>query len=66
VNLLGIDSVMCPQPRRLAAWDRLRKDLPAETVRAISLEAPLSEVPRLAAEILKGQVRGRVVVNPGS
>jgi acrylyl-CoA reductase (NADPH) len=66
VNLLGIDSVMCPQPRRLAAWDRLRKDLPAETVRAVSVEAPLSEVPRLAAEILKGLVRGRVVVNPGS
>jgi len=66
VNLLGIDSVMCPQPRRLAAWDRLRKDLPAETVLAVSVEAPLSEVPRLAAEILKGLVRGRVVVNPGS
>ena len=65
-NLLGIDSVMCPKPRRLAAWDRLRKDLPGERMRAMAVEVPLSEVPRLAAEILKGQVRGRVVVNPGS
>jgi acrylyl-CoA reductase (NADPH) len=66
VNLLGIDSVMCPQQRRLAAWDRLRKDLSGEKIRTMSVEAPLSEVPRLAAEILKGQVRGRVVVNLGS
>jgi hypothetical protein len=35
-------------------------------MRAMAVEVPLSEVPRLAAEILKGQVRGRVVVNPGS
>jgi acrylyl-CoA reductase (NADPH) len=66
VNLLGIDSVMCPQQRRLAAWERLRKDLSGEKMRTMSVEAPLSEVPRLAAEILKGQVRGRVVVNLGS
>jgi acrylyl-CoA reductase (NADPH) len=63
VNLLGIDSVMCPRERRLEAWERLRKDLPMEKLQAMSLEAALSDVPRLAAEILKGQVRGRVVVN---
>jgi acrylyl-CoA reductase (NADPH) len=63
VNLLGIDSVMCPQPRRLEAWRRLCRDLPLDKLRAMTLEVGLSEVPRVAAEILKGQVRGRVVVN---
>jgi acrylyl-CoA reductase (NADPH) len=63
VNLLGIDSVMCPRERRLQAWERLRTDLPLEKLHALSHEVSLSEVPRLATEILKGQVRGRVVVN---
>jgi acrylyl-CoA reductase (NADPH) len=63
VNLLGIDSVMCPRERRLQAWERLRTDLPLEKLHALSHEVSLSEVPRLATEILKGQVRGRAVVN---
>jgi acrylyl-CoA reductase (NADPH) len=63
VNLLGIDSVMCPMPQRLEAWDRLRLDLPLERLAAITGGVVLDEVPRLAAEILKGQVRGRVVVD---
>lgn len=63
VNLLGIDSVMCPPPRRLAAWQRLRTDLPMARLQAMSHEVALSDVPRLAADILKGEVRGRVIVN---
>ncbi len=63
VSLLGIDSVMCPMPRRLEAWNRLQSDLPLDQLEAIMVNARLDEVPRLAAEILKGQVRGRVVVD---
>ena len=63
VNLLGIDSVMCPGPRRLAAWQRIVRDLPLPKLDAMIVAATLADVPRLAAEILKGQVRGRVVVN---
>jgi acrylyl-CoA reductase (NADPH) len=66
VNLLGIDSVMCARQRRLEAWGRLREDLPLQRLQGMSQEVALSEVPRLAAEILKGQVRGRVVVNVNS
>jgi acrylyl-CoA reductase (NADPH) len=62
-NLLGIDSVMCPKPRRLAAWERLRKELPRDRLHAMIVDAALSDVPRLAADILKGQVRGRIVVD---
>jgi acrylyl-CoA reductase (NADPH) len=64
-NLLGIDSVMCPKPRRLAAWQRLSLELPRDRLRAMIVDASLSDVPRLAADILKGQVRGRIVVDVG-
>jgi acrylyl-CoA reductase (NADPH) len=63
VNLLGIDSVMCPTPRRIEAWNRLQSDLPADRLEAMTISARLDEVPRLASEILKGHVRGRVVVD---
>ncbi|GAB4225218.1 MAG: MDR family oxidoreductase [Kiloniellaceae bacterium] len=63
VNLLGIDSVMCPQAERRAAWDRLVRDLPMEKLDGMINEATLAELPQLAGDILKGQVRGRVVVD---
>lgn len=63
VNLLGIDSVMCPRPRRIEAWQRICSDLPAASLAAMSVEIRLAEVPQFAPQILKGLVRGRVVVN---
>jgi len=63
VNLLGIDSVMCPMPQRRAAWKRLESDLPLVKLEAMITTAPLSAVPKLAAEILQGKVRGRVVID---
>ncbi len=63
ISLLGIDSVMCPTSRRLEAWNRLQSDLPRTQLEAMTTSARLDEVPRLAAEILKGRVRGRVVVD---
>jgi acrylyl-CoA reductase (NADPH) len=63
VNLLGIDSVMCPTSRRLDAWARLGSDLPLAQLDAMTVTAGLGDVPRLATEILKGQVRGRVVID---
>lgn len=63
VNLLGIDSVMCPLARRKAAWARIGSDLPLDQLEAMIVTAKLAEVPQLAGEILKGEVRGRVVVD---
>jgi acrylyl-CoA reductase (NADPH) len=54
---------MCPRERRLAAWKRIAQDLPAAALDAMIVEASLADVPRLAADILKGRVRGRVVVD---
>ncbi|HWM68687.1 MAG TPA: MDR family oxidoreductase [Steroidobacteraceae bacterium] len=63
VNLLGIDSVLCPMAKRMAAWNRLRTDLPVDKLDALTIVTRLEEVPRLAAEILAGKVRGRIVVD---
>ena len=63
VNLLGIDSVMQPFDNRVKAWHRLASDLPLEKLEAMIHPATLSEVPQLAAQILKGQIKGRVVVD---
>ncbi|MFC3182061.1 MDR family oxidoreductase [Cypionkella sinensis] len=63
VNLLGIDSVMCPTPRRLQAWQRIARDLPLDLLESMVQPAALAEVPALGAAILKGDVQGRVVVD---
>ncbi|MEK6217350.1 MAG: acryloyl-CoA reductase, partial [Boseongicola sp.] len=63
VNLLGIDSVMQPFENRVRAWERIAADLPLEKLDAMIQPATLTDLPRLGAEILKGQVKGRVVVD---
>ena len=63
VSLLGVNCVYQPAARRDAAWTRLATDLDAGTLASITTEVPLAEVPRVAADILAGQVRGRVVVD---
>jgi acrylyl-CoA reductase (NADPH) len=63
VNLLGIDSVRCPLPRRQDAWRRLAADLPLAKLDAMTEIVPLGDLPALAGRILKGEVRGRVVVD---
>ncbi|MEM0924325.1 MAG: acryloyl-CoA reductase [Pseudomonadota bacterium] len=63
VNLLGIDSVMQPYENRLRAWGRIASDLPMDKLEAMMTPATLSDLPKLGADILKGQVQGRVVVD---
>jgi len=63
VNLLGIDSVMQPYENRLRAWERIASDLPMEKLEAMIQPASLSDLPALGRDILKGQVKGRVVVD---
>ncbi|MDA7426009.1 acryloyl-CoA reductase [Thalassococcus lentus] len=63
VNLLGIDSVMQPFDNRVRAWKRIASDLPMDKLDAMVHPATLADLPQLGADILKGQVRGRVVVD---
>ncbi|MEP0964225.1 MAG: acryloyl-CoA reductase [Roseobacter sp.] len=63
VNLLGIDSVMQPYDNRVRAWERIAKDLPMAKLEKMVLPATLSDLPELGRDILKGQIKGRVVVD---
>jgi acrylyl-CoA reductase (NADPH) len=63
VNLLGIDSVMQPYDNRVRAWQRIATDLPMDKLEAMIQPATLADLPQLGADILKGQVKGRVVVD---
>ena len=63
VNLLGIDSVMQPYENRLRAWERIASDLPMDKLEAMVQPATLADLPQLGKDILKGQVKGRVVVD---
>jgi len=63
VNLLGIDSVRCPLAPRQTAWRRLARELPLAKLDAMTETIKLAALPALAGDILKGEVRGRVVVD---
>jgi len=66
VNLLGIDSVLQPFENRQRAWQRIVTDLPMDKLAAMVQPATLSDLPALGADILKGKVKGRVVVDVNS
>jgi acrylyl-CoA reductase (NADPH) len=63
VTLAGIDSVMAPRAVREAAWARLAQDLNTAQLERMTREVGLADAIGLGAQILAGQVRGRVVVN---
>ncbi len=63
VALLGIDSVLCPMAERTAAWEQIARDLPLEQLESMAETATLADLPSLADAILKGQVRGRTVID---
>jgi acrylyl-CoA reductase (NADPH) len=65
VSLLGIDSVQCPKPVRLAAWKRLASDLDRQKLEAMTTHIALDRVMDVAAQTLEGKTRGRVVVDIG-
>ena len=63
VKLIGINSVTTPLPRRQLAWERIARDLDLSKLAALTTHVKLENVPRIAAEIVAGHVRGRVVVD---
>ena len=63
VNLMGIESVNCPMQLRRQLWHRLASDYkPRRLLDMIGQEAPLEELPRALATILKGGTRGRTII----
>ena len=63
VNLLGIDSNYCPPARRQRAWDRLAREMPMDKLDAMTTTVPLAGTMGEGEKILKGQVRGRCVID---
>jgi acrylyl-CoA reductase (NADPH) len=63
VKLIGIDSVMAPKAKRVAAWERLARDLDMNKLATITQEIGLAQALAKAPDILAGKVRGRLVVN---
>ena len=64
VQLIGVDSVHCPKPERLAAWDLLAKHLSIDALERIGASTiTLSQAIEQAGHLLEGKVRGRIVVD---
>ncbi len=63
VNLLGIDSVVQPYDNRLEAWNEIAAHLPMKQLDSMIEMATLSDLPKLGKAILKGETKGRIVID---
>lgn len=63
VRLFGVDSVGSPVDERLEVWRRLATDLPRDLLASTVTTIGLEDVPASAEAILRGEIRGRVVVD---
>ncbi len=63
VSLLGIDSVYAPMAQRRAAWERLAADLEPGRLASLVTRIGFRDILPTAERILRGEVRGRVVVD---
>ncbi len=62
VTLAGIDSVMAPMQKRIAAWSRLAELIVRAKLEEATTRRPLTDVLELGPQILAGKVRGRIVL----
>lgn len=66
VNLLGIDSVLCPMNLRREIWQRLATSYkPAHLLSHIGYEISFEELPEALTRVLKGEARGHTIVKIG-
>ena len=63
VTLYGINSVTVPKAKRIAAYEQLSALVDLKTLEAISHEISLGEAIQYADALMKGTVRGRVIVD---
>jgi acrylyl-CoA reductase (NADPH) len=63
VTLAGINSVECPRPRREAAWALLARDLDLDLLDSLTTSIGLGDAVEAGAAILRGELRGRTVVD---
>jgi acrylyl-CoA reductase (NADPH) len=63
VALLGVDSVYVPRERRTAAWTAIADEVPVATIESVASTVSLGDAPDVAASLLRGEVKGRVIVD---
>ncbi|MEL6421286.1 MAG: MDR family oxidoreductase [Pseudomonadota bacterium] len=63
VTLAGVDSVMCPKPDRVEAWQRLATDLDTDKLGLTVTDIPLADAVQAAHDLLDSKLKGRVVVD---
>jgi acrylyl-CoA reductase (NADPH) len=63
VTLYGINSVTVPKAKRIAAYEQLSKLVDLKTLEEISHEISLEDSIKYAAELMAGNVRGRLIVD---
>jgi acrylyl-CoA reductase (NADPH) len=63
VKLIGVDSVMAPIDRRVAAWSNLASEIKPETLDKMTQQISLADALAWGPKILAGEVRGRLVVD---
>ena len=66
VKLVGIDSVMQPYEKRVECWNKVPAYIPLAALEEMVEEAKLEDMISHGKAILKGQMRGRVIVNPSA
>ncbi|MBU1689119.1 MAG: oxidoreductase [Gammaproteobacteria bacterium] len=62
VSLLGIDSVQCPMALRRSVWERLASDMRPRHLKEMTRTIHFDQLPETFDALLKGAVKGRVVV----
>jgi putative YhdH/YhfP family quinone oxidoreductase len=62
VSLLGIDSVNCPVGTRLHVWEKLAGEWKPKHLSETITEVPLEGLEEKIQAILRGEIRGRVIV----
>jgi len=63
VALLGVDSVYVPRARRMAAWNAIANELPVAVIEGVAATIGLSQAVEVAGQLLRGEIKGRVVVD---
>ncbi|MBC2260357.1 acryloyl-CoA reductase [Listeria sp. FSL L7-0091] len=62
IRLFGIDSVLCPMPKRERIWNRLATDFKLTNLNELVTEIAFSDLPDALHQIMHGGITGRYLV----
>ena len=63
VNLMGVDCVSCPDSAKVQIWEKMGGPWKLDHLEEMATEVTLEELSEKIDQILKGRVKGRVLVN---